>query len=121
MSDGYATIPDADGRTLRSTLRTATKLRRRFIQIATWNDWGEGTQIEPSNEYRFRDLKIIRRETHGGPEAEDIVFELPLRLLKLRRVRDSDSDADEIVKQIVSGRLAKAAQLLNAAESAAKN
>jgi len=26
-----------------------------MVQIATWNDWGEGTGIEPTAEFGYRD------------------------------------------------------------------
>jgi len=30
------------------------------VQVATWNDFGEGTIVEPTREYGFRDLGIIQ-------------------------------------------------------------
>jgi hypothetical protein len=30
-----------------------------IIQIATWNDWGEGTVVEPSREFGYRDLELV--------------------------------------------------------------
>ena len=122
VSGGFETIADEGGHTLRTTLEAAMKLRSRFIQIATWNDWGEGTQIEPSVEHGFRDLKIISEHVgDSGSPVGDSILDLPRRLLKLRRVEGSKSTADEIAEQIVGGKLANAATLLDIAEAAAKN
>ncbi len=84
----YGQIPDEDGRTFRSTLERALRSRARMVQIATWNDWGEGTQIEPSVEFDYRDLDMIQalRRKNVEPELrfrlEDL--KLPIELLKLR-------------------------------------
>jgi len=57
---GYAEIADAEGETLRRTLDLARASGAQAIQVATWNDWQEGTQVEPSVELRFRDLITIQ-------------------------------------------------------------
>ncbi|MBS1709883.1 MAG: hypothetical protein JSS65_14310 [Armatimonadetes bacterium] len=59
VSDGYPEIPDDNGSTFKRTLDLAVKSGSPFIQVATWNDWGEGTQIEPSVEFGFRDLVAV--------------------------------------------------------------
>ncbi len=60
----YGQISDRDGATYRETLEAALKSGAQAIQVATWNDWQEGTQIEPSQEFGLRDLiatQAIRR------------------------------------------------------------
>jgi hypothetical protein len=32
-----------------------------LIQIVTWNDWAEATQVEPSADLDYRDLEICKR------------------------------------------------------------
>ena len=56
VSDGYVAIADNQGRTFAKTMELAMSSGAPMIQIATWNDWGEGTQIEPSHESGYRDL-----------------------------------------------------------------
>lgn len=46
------------GETYRKTLKKACQ--ERYVQIVTWNDWGEGTQIEPSIKFGDVHLKISR-------------------------------------------------------------
>jgi hypothetical protein len=45
----------------------------KFVYIATWNDWNEGTEIEPSKEYRYQYLKstINNINTFKGTSISD--------------------------------------------------
>ncbi len=55
---GY--LGDRNGETLRETLNRALTNNSALVQIVTWNDFGEGTAIEPTKEYGFRDLYLIQ-------------------------------------------------------------
>ena len=61
MHDSWGRIPDAGGPTFRKTLDQALDTGAPLIQLATWNDWGEGTAIEPSQEYGYRDLEYLQK------------------------------------------------------------
>src|SRR5262249_45260447 len=58
--ESYPVIADDNGRTFIRTLERALKSGAPMVQIATWNDWGEGTSIEPSREFGYRDLEQIQ-------------------------------------------------------------
>jgi hypothetical protein len=85
----WGSIDDEKGKTFSSTLETALKSGLPLVQICTWNDWGEGTMIEPSREFGFRDLEVVQRlrrqyiEPGFRSRTEDL--ELPVRLFKLRK------------------------------------
>lgn len=85
----YGEIPDDAGNTFEQTFEHALSLKPQILQLATWNDWGEGTQLEPSVEFGYRDLEVLMRHRaqHDGAyraaEAKDL--ELPLLLLQARR------------------------------------
>ena len=49
-----------NGALLRETLNNGKNTNSDFIQLITWNDWGEGTAIEPSLEYEYQQLEIIQ-------------------------------------------------------------
>ena len=53
-------LDDANGNTLTSTLSRAMTNNSAVVQIVTWNDFGEGTMVEPTREYGYRDLGIIQ-------------------------------------------------------------
>jgi hypothetical protein len=55
---GY--LGDGNGDTLRETLGRAITNSSGMVQIVTWNDFGEGTVVEPTREYGFRDLGLIQ-------------------------------------------------------------
>ena len=98
----------------------ALKSRARVIQIVTWNDWGEGTQIEPSAEFGYRDLEATQRlrrratNTHLAGTAADL--RLPVRWYRLRKAYHDDrhlmARLDAASRALLAGRLAQARALL---------
>lgn len=115
--NGYPQLPDDSGRTFQSTLDKAIASRSRIIQIATWNDWGEGTQIEPSREFQYRDLEYLQSIRHipgQGPTANDL--RLPFQLLQLRKGSASPETRralDQIAHQLSRNELQPARDSLN--------
>jgi hypothetical protein len=61
---------DAQGvKTFELTLDMAFRSNCELIQLVTWNDYGEGTMIEPTLEFGYRYLEIIQqrqKQEHGG-------------------------------------------------------
>jgi hypothetical protein len=117
VSKGYPAIADNEGKTFRRTLHHAIQSRGKIIQIATWNDWGEGTNIEPSVEFSYRDLEVVQEERRSSfdpefrPVADDL--RLPLVLYQLRRNAKIDAKkADEIAQMISSGKIKKGAAMI---------
>jgi hypothetical protein len=113
VSDGYARVEDNDGKTFQTTMEMASESNARLIQIATWNDWGEGTVIEPSREFGYRDLEFVQQmrrkhiDASFQPQAADL--QLPHRLWQLRRAGAHNAkQLDDIAESIRSGRLEKA-------------
>jgi hypothetical protein len=109
----YGHIPDDNGETFRELLTDAINSNSPFIQIATWNDWGEGTSIEPSVEFGNRDLRTIqdlRRSLIDGEFCHNLKsLSLPLKLLELRRKSSiSSSVLNSIAKLIAEGDTEKA-------------
>lgn len=89
VGPSWGNIADQGGRTYTDTLRQALQSGAPIVQIATWNDWGEGTQIEPSVEYQYRDLvttQHLRRQylnPHFPYSAADL--SLPVKWYRLRQ------------------------------------
>jgi hypothetical protein len=85
----WGNIADDNGKTFTLTLTKALQSGLPFVQISTWNDWGEGTIIEPSIEFGYRDLEIVQHTRRqfidpdfaGKPED----LRLPHRLYTLRK------------------------------------
>ena len=122
VSDGYVEIPDSGGATFQKTLTEAFATKRPIIQIATWNDWGEGTVIEPSKEFEYRDLETIQRtikerfSTAMPYQATDL--RLPLRLYRLRKSMSvSSARLNQVAASLASGDTALARKQLDFLEA----
>lgn len=60
VGPSYGYLDDANGATFQNTLSLSLTNNSAIVQIATWNDFGEGTIVEPTVEYGFRDLGVIQ-------------------------------------------------------------
>jgi hypothetical protein len=120
LSYSHPKIPDDKGATFKHTLAQAIESGSPVVQIATWNDWGEGTVIEPSCEFGMRDLEMIQR-TRADLLKEKPRFgkgdlQLPLRLLRLRKARGSKKELDRLSALLISGRTKDVDQALRKIE-----
>jgi hypothetical protein len=114
----WGRVEDRAGRTYADLLERALKSGAPVVQIATWNDWGEGTVVEPSVEYGYRDLEATQRlrRRHLDPKfpftADDL--RLPLRLYRARKSPRgiTASRLDEASRFLFAGRAAQARRLL---------
>jgi len=102
----WGSIDDQNGKTYEETLTRALQSQSPIVQIATWNDWGEGTQIEPSVQFGYRDLETTQklRRKYIDPAfpytAQDL--RLPVRLYELRKAHKSYPAAQARLDQIAS-------------------
>lgn len=120
VRSSYGTIDPQDGETLRSTLATALAANPDIIQLVTWNDYGEGTIIEPTEETGTQYLEIVQdtrrdlNEANFTYTADDL--DLPFQLFTLRREHEGDAEAnarlDEVFTAIVAGDLETARAIL---------
>jgi hypothetical protein len=107
----WGRIPDDGGHTFAKTLDRALKTNHRLVQICTWNDWGEGTQVEPSVEFGYRDLEVLqqaRRRFDPRFSFKPDDLRLPHRLFMLRRNGVDQASCDRITQFIAGGNLAEA-------------
>ncbi len=113
----YGTLPDDGGKRFRQMVEDGLASETPVVQIATWNDWGEGTQIEPSEEFGYRDLETVRalvKPDVGVQVATPEQMKLPLRLYLQRQQADASekSRLDAIAKHLVNGEFDKVEDLL---------
>ncbi|MCG6155753.1 glycoside hydrolase family 71/99-like protein [Rubinisphaera margarita] len=115
VHESWGRIDDASGRTFQTTFRQALAMSPELIQIATWNDWGEGTQIEPSVEIGYRDLEVLqswKRSRQDSFTASPADLRLPQQLLELRRTGEMpDKLLDQIHTHLIRGEIEQARQL----------
>ena len=72
------------------------------VQLATWNDYGEGTMLEPTVEFGYHFLEVLQKTL--GVEATPAEFLLAEKLFGLRRKYATD--------QAIQGQLNKAYRLM---------
>lgn len=102
-----------DGATMGESLRTCMKSPSEIVQFVTWNDYGEGTMIEPTHEFGYTFLEVIqdeRKKELGSqfPFSKNDL-RLPARLLELRRKGTaSEKAAERIARLIIQGEPAAA-------------
>jgi hypothetical protein len=124
----YGRLDDQAGKTLARSLSRAMTNDSILVQIATWNDFGEGTEIEPTLESGYRDLGIVqdlRRQyldSQFACHTNDLA--LPTRLYALRQEYGSGSpvaaELDRVFMDAVSGRLRAADSRLQSIEAKSK-
>lgn len=110
VRSSYGYIDARDGDTLRETLAMALEQDPAIVQFATWNDYGEGTTIEPTEEYDYQYLEIIqatRQELDSSFDTAPGDLRLPMLLLLARRAYADDADVqaelDGVFDAIVAG------------------
>lgn len=80
----YGGIAARNGKTLSESLDLALQSRASIVQIATWNDHGEGTAVEPTRQHGYQFLETIQRALQpAGFGPADL--RLPVALYQLRK------------------------------------
>lgn len=116
---GY--LGDRHGETLRETLMRGLTNNSAFVQIVTWNDFGEGSMVEPTREFGYRDLGIIQdlRKQYLDAGFERTTNDLPiaLKFYKMRKQTATDSpgaqELDRVFDALINGDIAGADADLN--------
>ena len=83
---------------LNETLTLTASSAVEFIQLITWNDFGEGTMIEPTNEFGFSYLEEIQSYTGVSYNFDDL--QLPYRLYLLRKKHKNDNRLQTILDRV---------------------
>jgi hypothetical protein len=114
---GYFYIPENNGQTLADTLSYYNTFKNvlDMLQLATFNDFGEGTMFEPTVETGFEYLKQIQQFT-GVPygEAElQLIYRLYLARKEYANNSVIDANLDQVANLLNSLDVAGATSLLN--------
>lgn len=68
----YGSIDYREGLTFSESFGQALKSGAAIVQVATWNDYGEGTGIEPTADRGTRDLEVIMRRLRPGADPAEL-------------------------------------------------
>lgn len=112
----HPVIEHRDGETLRESLAVCMEGPWDTVQLVTWNDYGEGTMIEPTHEFGYLFLEIIqeaRRREGAASIGSAADLRLPARLLELRRDGGVETrELDFIARLLAAGSVEEAARRL---------
>jgi hypothetical protein len=70
VSNGYGFLDADGGSTFRLTMEHALSDNPHIIQLVTWNDYGEGTIIEPTEEFGYLYLEMMQDYRKNFIEAD---------------------------------------------------
>ena len=108
------TINHNNGATLNETLNLAQNAGVNYLQLITWNDFGEGTMIEPTVEFGYSYVEKIR--TFAGVQAGNVFTQIG-KLHTLRKQHQGNAaiqaKLDQAFGYFVSMQSDKAVALLN--------
>lgn len=83
-------LPFNDGDTFIEVLNNNAHEASDFIQIITWNDFGEGTMIEPTTQNGFLFLEILQEYTGVSFTTEDLA--VVVRLYNARKKHQNNTE-----------------------------
>ena len=120
VGPSYGYLDRLNGFTFSSTLQQALIHHPNVIQIATWNDYGEGTIIEPTGEFGYQYLEIvqaIRDSLDSAFQFQTEDLQLPLRIYNMR-LKFSGNDGmnsvlDRVFNFIITSQRTSAVQLMD--------
>jgi len=96
--DGFSwSIDFKNGETLKQNLQKAKNAKAEYVQLITWNDYGEGTIIEPTLEYGYDLLEIVQYFT--GVNYTTAELEKIMDLYNLRKKYGNTSDNKKYLDQ----------------------
>ncbi|RZJ51420.1 MAG: hypothetical protein EOO19_00665 [Chryseobacterium sp.] len=109
------TIEHNNGATLDETLAMAKNANLNYLQLITWNDFGEGTMFEPTVEFGYTYIEKLK--TFAGVKSAENVFPDISKLYDLRVSKKGNTDTqkklDQAFNYFVSMQSAKAKQVLS--------
>jgi len=95
--NGYTTYDSENGALFDRQLSAAKNAGLGWLQVSTWNDYGEGTNIEPTQEYGYQYLVKIQQFT--GVSYQQSVLENIYRWYQLKGTYSKDKTANSKLLQ----------------------
>ncbi len=119
VGDGYGFLDPNNGATFELTLNQALADNPHVIQLVTWNDYGEGTMIEPTEETGYRYLEhvqAVRASLDSTFSAQPGHLRLPLQIYNLRKAQPNNAELyttlDRVFELFIDMKLDSAETLL---------
>jgi hypothetical protein len=133
--DGPFITPRGDGAFYSRSWEKALSNNVRFVQIATWNDFGEGATIEPTLDYGYQYLELTEKYAAGLkrlPSNGGAGLGIPLAIYRERQAlanmpfsdpgvtADKKSRLDLMIELFLKGRFQEAQSIADPGKSPVK-
>lgn len=108
-------IPANGTTTFSSTLDLALNANTIGVQVTTWNDYGEGTMIEPTQEFGYSLIATLQAKlgVNGVPaDAFETVYQLYTKRVTNKGNAEALAKLDQVYYYLVSAQWDKAKKLL---------
>jgi acetyl esterase/lipase len=109
VHDSYGSISSLKGATFSESLTQALASRAAVVQLATWNDYGEGTVLEPTTGSGYRYLEHLQATRRAGNPAD---LRLPVMLYQLRKRGGNAAELATAADQLFASKYRDAEALL---------
>jgi hypothetical protein len=113
-------IAHNNGETLHTTLQKASAAGVKYLQLITWNDFGEGTMIEPTQEFEYTMLEHVQHftgVTYQKAELEKI-YDLQVLRKALSGQQKEQKMLDQAFYYFVSLQTDKAVHIIDSLKAA---
>lgn len=121
VRSSYGYLDPQGGETFRMTFDKSLEANPNLIQLITWNDYGEGTMIEPTEETGYQYLEIVQEErlaldTGFSYTSEDLTLALQLYNLRKANAGNAEVNAqlDAAFDAIIAADMAAARSIIEA-------
>ena len=109
LHDSYGYIDARNGTTLTETLELADASKAGVIQVATWNDYGEGTVIEPTKTGGYTRLETVSRFCGSKCSRAELQLSADVYLARVKSGSAADTSELNAVAQLLLEGNAKSA------------
>lgn len=110
--NGYTTYERENGALFLRQLNAAKAAGLSYLQISTWNDYGEGTTIEPTLEYGYKYLVMLQQ--FAGVSYQQSDLELIYRWYQVRVAHPGSEKVTEAYNDLIQLKTAEAKAILDA-------
>jgi hypothetical protein len=112
--DSYGFVDHKDGETLSQTLQKFDESHLPYLQLVTWNDFGEGTMLEPTVEFQYQFLESLQEYTGVTYKKSDLETIYTYYLKRKEHQGDAASQAilDDVFDALNSLEVTHAQELL---------
>jgi hypothetical protein len=100
LEDAASSLQYRNGETFKLMLDAARRSRLDIVQLATWNDYGEGTMIEPTAERGYKELEevqVFNKNWRTNSLFTSADLRVPIELLKIAKDPSSGTDLKALV------------------------